>query len=278
MDNETAVAEPTPEAVDEATALATPVTGAPATDEPQEAAAPTEEPGPAAKAWATAEDEYAVLEVPEVQAVIERDWRRKEERLRSDLEAEYQRRDRVWESTNLHDQVQGALGRVLQTISDNDPDGFERAISRVENMAKPYLEDYRRQLKEEGQSEIMSVVGKVLGAGLDRRSADAYDELWRTPGTTWQQLMEFRDKARIDKSIAPFKERAEKAEAEVEALKVQLRGGKAPPLGEGAPGRGSAINTVAEAERRYGLPLGHPERIDHEQFKSALEALGAKYP
>ena len=41
-------------------------------------------------------------------------------------------------------------------------------------------------------------------------------------------------------------------------------------------GGSRTIQTMDDADRRYNLPAGHPERIEHDAYKEARERLGVK--
>ena len=250
MTQETITAEVTPDTLppptvtDEAVTTSTEdVTASPSetVTEPVEKAQP---------AWASVTDAYELLDLEEVRAIRERDDRRRDEDQRAVFDKEYEQKHRDWESTNLNRTVQSAFGRVLEKLADGDIDGFDKAIDRVETLVQPYLEDTRNQAIREGAVAAAGDFKRLFRAGLDRKASDELDDMMGKPSTTWQDLFDFREKAKIERATAPLKSKLAEAEAEIERLKVGDRTGKGPPLGGTAGGGGRpTVQQYNEATR-----------------------------
>jgi len=200
-------------------------------------------------AWASVSDAYEVLELPDIKAIRERDDRRRDEDQRAVFEREFETKHKDWESTNLNRTVQSAFGRVLEKLADADVDGFEKAIARVETLVQPYLDDVKQQTLNEGALAAAKQFKGLFRTGLDRKSSDELDDFAKLPSTTWQDLFDFREKAKIERVTAPLKAKLEAAEAEIERLKVGVRDGKGPPLSQGVGGSGKSYADMSREDR-----------------------------
>lgn len=260
---------------------ATPTEGLPPVTASEEAATPSAEveavtasPTEAAKeekpqpAWASIPDAYDVLDHPEIKAIRERDDRRWHEDAKAGFEREFEQKHRDWESTNLNRTVQSAFGRVLEKLADSDAAGFEKAIDRVENLIQPYLEDTRQQSVREGALAAANDFKRLFRTGLDRKSSDELDDLMTRPSTTWQDLFEFREKARIERATAPLQKKLDDAEAEIERLKVGVRENQGHVLGGES---GGGVSNMAQADALYNAG-----KMSHEDYKAARERFGVR--
>ena len=264
MTQETITAEvtadtlPPPTVTDEAvTASTEDVTASPSetVTEPDEKAQP---------AWASVTDAYEILDLEEVKAIRERDDRRRDDDQRVVFEREFETKHKDWESTNLNRTVQSAFGRVLEKLADGDVDGFEKAIDRVETLVQPYLEDTRNQAIREGAVAAAGDFKRLFRAGLDRKSSDELDDMMGKPSTTWQDLFDFREKAKIERATSPLKSKLADAEAEIERLKVGVRDGKGPPLGGTSGGGGKPYSQMTRDERSSLSPADRDRMIAQE--------------
>ena len=217
------------------------------TASPSETAEPAEKPQPA---WASVTDAYELLDLEEVRAIRERDDKRRDEDQKAVFEREFESKHREWESTNLHRTVQSAFGRVLEKLADADAEGFEKAIDRVETLVQPYLEDTRQQSIREGALAAANDFKRLFRTGLDRKSSDELDDMLGKSGITWQDLFDFREKAKIERATAPLKAKLDDALGELERLKMLLRERQGPPLGEGSASGGRPTATEYNAATR----------------------------
>lgn len=235
---------PPPTASDEAVTTSTEdVTASPS----ETVTEPDEKPQPA---WASVTDAYELLDLEEVRAIRDRDDRRRDDDQRVVFEREFDTKHKDWESTNLNRTLQSGLGRVLEKLADGDVDGFEKAIERVQALAEPYLDETRQQSIREGALAAAGDFKRLFRAGLDRKSSDELDDMMGKQGTTWQDLFDFREKAKIERATSPLKAKLASAEAEIERLKVGDRTGQGPPLG-GTSGGSSSYSTKAEARKLH---------------------------
>ena len=222
---------------------------------------PDEKPQPA---WASVSDAYELLDLDEIKAIRERDDRRRDEDQRVVFEREFDTKHKDWESSNLNRTVQSAFGRVLEKLADADVDGFEKAIDRVETLVQPYLEDTRNQAIREGAVAAAGDFKRLFRVGLDRKSSDELDDMMGKPSTTWQDLFDFREKAKIERATSPLKAKLADAEAEIERLKVGVRDGKGPPLGGTTTGGGKSYSQMTREERAALSPADRDRLVAQE--------------
>ncbi len=177
--------------------------------------------------------------------------------------------------TEIRDQLKeasesGAIDATdLRKVLNSSPQAFA-ALANLTSTAAQF-NTMRWVVAEEGKKLGSS---DFTGEFISRwNNAEGGAEQWEE---VYTDMVKARDAALVEKSTKPLRERIRVLEAQIEGRKAQVREGAGPSATTGSAGRGG-INSLAEAERRYNLPSGHPEKIDHGQFKEAASRFGAKY-
>lgn len=182
-------------------------------------------------------DVYDLVEHPEVKTFLDREVRRSEEKYAQASEQRIAEATRNWEATQLSRSFAGQMGIVLEKLDDNDVQGFERALSKVESMMEGYKPELQQSLKAEGATTAANIFFKeILDRAPDRRSRDDLEdfgisefrksgqEAW---GSMLDRLMKAHGDSREDSGYKRgLKEGAERA---AETSKVQNRENGAGP-------------------------------------------------
>lgn len=219
-DTPTEAATPTPAEVVEAPTTEAPAIAETPAEEPKTEAEPVEEPKPEAVPWAEVTDPYELLDLPDLQIHLERRDRGVEERLQTDYRQRYEVATKSWESQQVHKQMAGFYGNILQKIEDGDAETVGKLIDRLEKAVEPYAEPYRQSLKDEGAAGVGTHFLVALRNSLPRRGQDELmDYITTHRSAPWETIVKERDRLREDGSRKPLEDEITSLKAANEELK-----------------------------------------------------------
>ena len=247
----------------------------PAAGEDTEIAPPVEEGTDATPVEPAPFDPYEALDREEMKPVLEQRDKRAERELRARLDGEYSEKTRNWEATQTANTLAGYVGNILQKVSDSDSDGMDRSVQSLIQFAQPLMNDFKSAVRGEEARNAAGALSVHMSQSLGRaKDRDAFDSFVENKSPSWQDA--FKEYVRL-----ASEERLREKDSEIANLndvigrmKAEGRTGQGPRT-TGSPG-GGGINTYEEASRRYNLPIGHPEKITHGQFKEQRARFGIK--
>ncbi len=196
------------------------------------------------KPWAVIDgneyaDDYAAYESDLFTPHRERDARRIESRYQQDYEKRLADATRSWESTNLHNTIQGHIGSLAQKIDEVDAEGFDKGVQRLEKLAEPYMEEYRLALRRDGGAQAGAEFRNLLlDAMPDRRSRDALEDYMNGSNASWvDAIKQMADSLRsVDKQAEYERGVKDGRAAALEEGKASDRSGKGPDNARGGGG------------------------------------------
>jgi len=263
-------AAPSPTEVQEATTAPADVTGAAEPSEPS-----AEEETTSVPPWSKVADLYELEEVPEVKSHLERRDRQIEESVQRRAEERIASATKDWESTSLYRSLAGHVGNILEKVEGGDIDGSSRLLDKLDALVAPYNEDYQNRLRSEGETRMAGSLYGGLKETLSRKERDEIEDFVAQKRPSWPQLFDEYVTLRTRETERKLKAQIAERDDTIGRLKAEGRSEKGPNLAQTGPG-GAGINSYEEASRRYNLPIGHPEKISHEQFKEQRQRFGIK--
>jgi len=239
-----------------------------AEEQPQETIEASPEPSPF--------DAYEALDREEMKPVLEARDKRREREIEARFATDYQEKTKNWEATQTANTLAGYIGNILQKVADADGDGFERSTQSLLQFAQPLMNDYRQAVQRAEASTISHALSVHMSQSLSRaKDRDEFDRFLDGRSPSWQEA--FKEYVKLETSESLRRKDAEIADLK-DALgktKAEGRTNKGPSLTQSAPG-GGGIDSYEEASRRYNLPMNHPQKITHEQFKEERARFGIK--
>lgn len=195
---------------------------------------------------------------------------------------------------NIHQQAQAGeytSQEVMKAIND----AFARNPSAWETMQLVYNGDLERKASEKLAEQAPQIQAQTAFAAFTGTAQYLIKEGARAigaPGLARQHLQEFEAELASgkqldgkDNAILRFVKAAYEhgkqeglklsGKADTEVAKAAANAGKGPdPAQKGAASAGGPINSMDDADRRYNLPAGHPEKISHQAYKEARKRFG----
>ena len=274
MPDETAVADPTQEALPVSTEVAeAAATETEAAAEEVTLAETVETPAPTA--WANIPDPYDVLDLPDFQPHLERRDRRVRAEADAQVAQQVEERTKTWESSKLYSSLHGFVGTITEKLDGADLDGADKVLGRLEALVQPYQKEWGDTYRQAGILELRDFLLPIMTEGFDRRSRDEWDDFVADPrNNDWKKILAKRDEMVLSKEVeAEVKKQLETArKALSEQLRAEGREGVKPDLA--TKGVDATINNMEEADRRYALPEGNPDKMGHEEYKAVRARLG----
>ncbi len=173
-------------------------------------------------------------------------------------------------------ELDGNIAGLRQMYENGNEEGSIRALGQLDKLAEKFSPAMQQKIENDGftngaaaQTELMrnAIMGK-----LDERGKDRVMEMFTSSSATWDEVL---DTLTAHKT-RPLEEKVKALEVENERLKAGVRSAERPNLGQGSGAGSKSITSMADADRRYTLPPGHPDHITHEEYKSARERFGSK--
>lgn len=176
------------------------------------------------------------------------------------IESGYIEADAAGQLFEDHQEAITALASIVADL-DGTPRSqynYEGAIRLVKDFENATGEDFskiRRRFENRARGLPDANLVKDLLAAVSASAVKEYDAKMRKE---------------IEKQVATREKAEDRANGRASTPPPAV------PKGGGGGGGGGAIKSLADAERRYVLPDGHPEKISHESFKAYRQSVGVK--
>jgi hypothetical protein len=161
--------------------------------------------------------------------------------------------------------------------SERLSENLARQFAAWEKLTEHEREDFARKHQETGGEMVTRALWDGLKGALGQKGQVMDDYLAKNPRAGPRDIwLEFAKVARQDEERRLRAEIARLGDV-VERMKAIDRSDKGPNLAQSySGGGGDSIDSYEEASRRYNLPLGHPQKLSHEDFKDQRLRFGIR--
>lgn len=281
----TTAVEVTPSTSEAAPQEATPVTteAAPTDATPPVESEPAAEPVFATVNGVSYKDDYDLFESsPELAPLRDRLVRDTVEDEQRKSQTKFESYAASEDAKRVLDTVQGHLGRLAQKVDEGDLEGAHRIWDSFLAYAERFDPAWQGRFVEQGRGQEAGALYNQMRTFLpDRRSQDEFNDYAKSAfandgKNAWDGIMK-KFVSTIEKRAADGAyERGVKDTKAAQTANAQAEANNGQGPDNTRASAGSSISTLAEAERRYNLPYGHPDRISHEDFKGYRTQFGVK--
>jgi hypothetical protein len=183
---------------------------------------------PATPSPAPEEDIWDVAESERFTPVRERYEQRANESAQRTWETKFQEAKKAFESSETAKYIAGVQGRILEAIGNNDFDQADKFLGRLEGTMEPLKEDFQKQYKGEGASQLWTEMQAQMFQSISPRAQAEMEAALRKPSASWSDVFSTYAKLRSAGDTKPLKETIESQKTQIEELQARLRENKGP--------------------------------------------------